>query len=98
MTDNRRSYYPPNPNYGYVPPTTTRILLWLMHAVGWIILIPSFIAVVGCLFFILVGILLTIFGRTGMDSLISWLVLLAVSGIMMTIGMVMTEKVKVFNR
>jgi hypothetical protein len=93
MPDHRHSYYPPNPNLGYQPPSTTRMLIWLMHAVGWVLLIPSALATIACLFFIAFGLVMLVVGIYGFAELVSWLILLGISGLLMTIGLVMTEKI-----
>ncbi len=94
MSDQRHIYYPPNPNYGYAPPTTTRRLKWLMHAVGWIILVPTVLTTIACVLAVLFGIVCLLVNWWSIMDLIGWLILLGISGGMMTLGMVMTEKLR----
>ena len=93
MTEHRNVYYPPNQNLGYAPPTTTKILLKLMHIVGWVILIPGVICTLISLLAVLFGIAMLFVDFWSVYDLIGWLILLAVSGGMLTLGLFMTGKI-----
>jgi hypothetical protein len=90
--ENKPVYYPPSQNLTYQNPTWTRIFLWIMHAVGWILFVPTLITTIACILAIIFGICTWVFGITGFWSIVQWFMMLAVSGGIMVLGWFMTGR------